>query len=683
MARQDLLALADEDLVSLSNRGTLKRARRELESDALQHEIVESEDLVISWSDGVTCTFPAGKTIHDAICSSGVEGISRHIIRSVLAYQSWVGQPAEDDETQRGESEAGSAEDQTQAVSATNELHSAKSWDPGKLSDEDLIGHYRRAAVTRAKKQFQQGVLVELTRGKKPTARFLHQHCTIRFPVPGDLRYVRGDCVESALPTWTCMAVWAFREMPDERKVGLLSLGQEDADVPRTQLDSLLPLLNQWSREGFANLPEAWCSRWKRAEKAVRKAGLVWPAELMDEIAAQYTSYCEGDARFSPTWTLRLLGELIARIRAITNPKPSLPQTLVRGNLGDVATELRQGRLVGLGLEIFPGESQDVIAAYFQDSESGAAAVIRRTNTQSNKDAPLPFERIALQPLARSTSIGAASMSQLMIAKGKRSPNDELSLPRGSGNLSMNPQSFQWEHLLPPILMDDFDACRQRLETLPPDFLRPRRLTENVHVFPIRRLENVAFDSVRQVLCAEVRDEHGQKGYLETPYYFRGSVTLADFHEALSNFAAAARFISGRVSLVQGEMVIQPLAIVFEKNEERFAACPHLLTRELDPQENPSEEIVHSTETDPIRVFLAELQTGLSEVLLTGLAETNEALLHELGRNANNLGFTRIGELLEQTCSDLQRRLLDRNWTPKSSQQTLRELVLLCRIADS
>ena len=88
MARSDLLALDADELASLTNRGTVKRAVRELESGEPEFSIKENKKgLVVSWSDGITCTFPPDKPIKDAVCSSGSLGISRHIVRSVLAYQ--------------------------------------------------------------------------------------------------------------------------------------------------------------------------------------------------------------------------------------------------------------------------------------------------------------------------------------------------------------------------------------------------------------------------------------------------------------------------------------------------------------------------------------------------------------------------------------------------------------------
>ena len=89
MPRRDILSLTLDDLATLTNRGTVKRAERELDAGEVTAEIRETDDgtLLVSWSDGILCRIPAKGTLKNAVCSSGATGISRHVVRSVLAYQ--------------------------------------------------------------------------------------------------------------------------------------------------------------------------------------------------------------------------------------------------------------------------------------------------------------------------------------------------------------------------------------------------------------------------------------------------------------------------------------------------------------------------------------------------------------------------------------------------------------------
>ena len=164
--------------------------------------------------------------MHDAVCSSGAAGITRHIVRSVLAYQ----RAGLGSKTTPGPADAGSErqdgnrrQEDLQAAETASCFVAGEIWDPGQISDDDLIARFRSAAVTKARKRFEQGVLVELMRGTKPTARFLDEACTVRFLVPRDLRYASADCAESRLPLWVPLAVWAFRELPAGQLAGLLA----------------------------------------------------------------------------------------------------------------------------------------------------------------------------------------------------------------------------------------------------------------------------------------------------------------------------------------------------------------------------------------------------------------------------------------------------------------------------
>lgn len=247
----------------------------------------------------------------------------------------------------------------------------------------------------------------------------------------------------------------------------------------------------------------------------------------------------------------------------------------------------------------------------------------------------------------------------------------------------MNPQSFQWEQLLPPLLVDDFVACRERLEMLPPDFLRPRRLTENLQVFPIREITEVTFDSVSQLLRANVEDRRGEIARIEVPFYTRGAVAFADFQETLSKHASAACFLSGRVELFHGGLVIQPLAVVFDVQGERFAACPHSQSRDVESANTTTPTSQEADDVDPIQSFVEELQHGLADLLVTGLADADEARVHELRRAASRLGFSNVNTLLKELGNDLQQRNHDRRWKATTAHQSLRQLVLWGRIVNS
>jgi hypothetical protein len=88
MPRPDLLALTEDDLAALANRGHVKRARKEVEEKSCTAELSETDGEVFArWSDGIECRLPAGKTVRDGRCSCEALGTCRHLVRTILAYQ--------------------------------------------------------------------------------------------------------------------------------------------------------------------------------------------------------------------------------------------------------------------------------------------------------------------------------------------------------------------------------------------------------------------------------------------------------------------------------------------------------------------------------------------------------------------------------------------------------------------
>ncbi len=158
-------------------------------------ELDEAADgeVTARWSDGVECRLPPGKVIGEGRCTCAATELCRHLVRTVLAYQ-------------RRAADAAAVVDEAVAPPGPS-----GPWDPGQITDDALAAAFKPAALARARGEFQQGLLVELVRGAKPSARFHVPPHTVRFLVPGDIRYTHCDCAEQAPCRHVPPAVWAFR----------------------------------------------------------------------------------------------------------------------------------------------------------------------------------------------------------------------------------------------------------------------------------------------------------------------------------------------------------------------------------------------------------------------------------------------------------------------------------------
>ncbi|HEY6727387.1 MAG TPA: hypothetical protein VI197_25305, partial [Polyangiaceae bacterium] len=453
--RRDLLSLTLDDLAAISNRGTVKRALKELEAGALTWQMSEGEDgLSFVWSDGTRCEFPAGRTLHEARCSSTLTGISRHVVRSVLAYQRahTTGAPAA---SASAVARPGGPAEVTAPEPAPGP---PEAWDPGGIADAALVACFGKPAVGKARRRFDRGVVVELTRGAKPTARFLDEPVTVRFMVPGDIRYISSDAKPTELATWACVAVWAFRELPQDKLADLLSLANHATPTPASA-GELEKTIDELLLDGFAHLPATWEARVRRVERRLRDDGLIWPADVVLDLLQADHRYRERDARFDPTEAVLALGELLCRLRAGATPAlggdpvqqsrpPRLPQLLVCGSPKDVAVQISGGRLLGVGLGAHVARGAVTLNAYLQDVDSGSVMTLARRfeDPAPAAEAEAPsFARLAQTSISRGCGLGTLSLSQLLIQSGKRSPSGLLSLPRQAGATSLHPQAFQWE----------------------------------------------------------------------------------------------------------------------------------------------------------------------------------------------------------------------------------------------
>ena len=96
---------------------------------------------------------------------------------------------------------------------------------------------------------------------------------------------------------------------------------------------------------------------------------------------------------------------------------------------------------------------------------------------------------------------------------------------------------------------------------LPPASLRPRRLTENFHVFAISQVGNIEFSPAQQVVKAILRDSHRHQAILKFPYTSRSTEGTEALLEHLAN--RQLLFVAGQIYLSAEELIITSVSLVF------------------------------------------------------------------------------------------------------------------------
>jgi hypothetical protein len=611
--RQDLLLLTSDDLVTLSNRGIVKRAQQEMQSLELQAKFQEDAagNVEVQWSDEVYCKLPANVTIAQGQCSCPATSLCRHIVRSVLAYQ---------------------AKD----LNAEQPEPVAISWNPAQISDELLNAQYSKSQLARLRSQYSAGLVIGVNCGTKPTAHFHTLSLNLRFLVPNDPRYTHCDCNESAPCSHVPLAVWSFRELRD-RNHGLISTAIEV--IPTALLNDIEIHLSQLAECGIANMERTLPDRLNRLEQRCRAGNLVWLAEILVDLLQAYHLYQQRDGSFAPDRVVALLAELWMRSDAIRHQSGhQIPQLLIGGSQLDKTSSLGASRLVGLGCGVTIQSKGVTLTTYLQDSDSGTLMAIPK-HFVNMANQPADFQQLAQTTIGKGLSLASVGAGQLLIKDGKRTPSYEF-VP-GRSALSLHPQSFRWEQLRSPSLVDSFADLQATLVDLPPRSLRPRHVTESLQVLPIAQVEQVSFDPITQTIRATLLDAAGDRASLIHPYTSRGAAGAEALLEQLKS--QDLRFVAAQVSLGVGGLVLAPLSLVFESDGQRSLLQPW-----IDAGKNATvtslDALVMPTQS-PVTDYFQQLSIALADLWLVGLNKADEMHCRqwqELLEQGRSIGFQRL-----------------------------------------
>ena len=654
--RKDLLAISEEALESLTNRGTLRRAKKEVAGHKVTVEWQQSDDMTITaiWSDGATCVIPPGVTLEEASCTCPAATVCRHLVRTVLAHNE---------------------------LEDTNTEELTGPWDPGSISDDELRSHFTKRILTAAQKEFNEGLLVEVVRSAKPFATIHGLGVTIRFPVRNDVRYAQADSTGQSAEKATINAVRAFRLLPQDETAGYIVTGKSSPPIPVDIVTDGEDLIAEIFEYGFAgastHLPKLILS----LEERCRSANLVWPAEILADLYEEVERYNNHDSLFSQERTGELIGEWLTRIDALESATGSVPSLLLSGTRHDVPQSLSRRRLVGLGCAPTIRKNGVELRAFLQDQESGALTYLERRFPDPEESAPRPFKHLANTPVVKGASLKDLATYHILIGTGKRSPSGRLIPGR---KVAVSPQTYEWENLREPIRVESLAELSQRLSCLPPMPLRPRNERTNFHVIPVSEVLDAQFDPVFQMAKARLLDPNGKEFFLEHPYVSRGADGFEATMNVLTNRQSTIRFVAGTVNLAPMGIVVQPTAIVYEEEGLRSAVQPWLQSN--DTKTNDREPMDQTTNyiVPPLRRWFIEAEAALADIILIGTARAESDELtrwKELATRADELSMVHLAELSENIASQLEAFQHKRKKDHKLIVASLKELSVAILVA--
>ena len=662
--RSDLIALTLDDLITLSNRGLLKRAQQELALPDLKGKIAEDEsgNITIAWSDEICCQFPAQKTLTQSYCNCPATSLCRHLLRSLLFYQS-----------------------QVPSNGAASPVPPSKTaWNPGTIADRVLQTHYSKSVLTRLRSQFDAGQVIKVITGIEPSVHFHSLSLNLRFLVPDDLRYTHCDCDESAPCSHVPMAIWAFRKLLPEQNQGVISTATESIAVPTALLDEVEQLVQELADVGIAGINSVLRDRFSRLEQQSRRHELVWIAEILLDIIQSCSYYHQHDARFDIQQVVSWIGELLIRSDAIRHhaaKQNPIPLLFIKGSTQDKTVALGSARLMGLGCGVTMRTSGVTIAAYLQDLDSGTVMAMNQYFANPAPPAePKDFWQLAQASMGKGMQIGAIGAGQILIKGGKRTPSYRL-IP-GRSPMNLNPQSYKWEKLRSPLLVTSFADLADRLRELPLPELQPRRMTEQLYVLQVGAVEFVEFDPIEQAIRAIVVDSASTPATLIQPYLHRGRFGIEAMLTRLQQ--EDLKFVSARVSLSAAGLILEPIALIFQSGETRQILQPWLAPPQVVAPAAAPQLVARMGNSSPVELYLQEMQTTLQDLWLVGLERVERSHLQQwqqLVRQGEAIGFNLLLQPMQHLITALNCRFHTLNWDSQPAREALALATVLSQVA--
>ncbi|MCS7481934.1 SWIM zinc finger family protein [Umezawaea endophytica] len=624
--RDDLLALTSDALAALANRGLLKRATKDLDAGAGPTVEVDGGTVRGRFPDGVEVELPVGVALGAAACSCGAQGVCRHRIAVVLAYQ------------REGSGEAAPV---------------FTAWSPGAIDDEALSGLLGVRGLAAARRSHAAGYPVRLRRptAADPAASAELPSCTVRFLVPGELGYVHADATAARRDEFVAHAVWAFREA-DERglveDVVRFDVGGS-AGPDRAGLAGVLELADRVLLDGAAHADPVLDAGLRRARVELGDRGLHWPAAAVDDLVGQLRAYRERSAHYRAERFAELVAELHARHRATG------ARSQVLGTDVPAETPLHRVRVTALGCRI-RGTVEDRTAEVFFAS-GPTTLVLRHRWAIGEGESPTGHDLVSRR--VAGTTLGALAASNIVSESASRSASRVLKVSAGRvSKTSITPVGRAWEGLSEPVLVRSLAAEAAALERLPPRLVRARVEAELVRVVAIGEVRSVGYSPGAQRLDAVVADEFGATARISATHRGEAPGALDALAGALESDPV---MVSGSLRRVGGVVVIDPLAVLTGSGVVVLDLAPVRGVGVVPGYRESGSDLIGAAVDAALAVCADAAHRGLRHLAPGVRARLGEAAagLRRVGLHGSAAAVTAFGEEVSaRTWVDAQVRLL-------------------------
>ncbi|MGA4669194.1 SWIM zinc finger family protein [Propionibacteriaceae bacterium Y1923] len=636
MSRADLLALSPQALADLTNKGTLRRAAKEVEERKVTWQVTKADDgtVVVDFDDEVRCELLAGRPFGDWTCTCLAGAQCRHLVRAVLAYQAEAaGGGPEPDEEPEPESPA----------SATPSPSSEVVFDPGSINDEALAAALGPTLVRQAGRLIGFGPLghVGSTHGLAVVRLHHPSPVTVRFLAGADLNYAKCSCREPDPCLHVAVAIAVARGNPFGT-TGLRSTSGDQWRPDPQVLDEVEHLVGELVTVGLEPSHRSLQGPWRRLVTRAREAELHHLAGLADDVLTEAGHYARADARFDPDYLVGLTGELLARVTSLRAPLDErVPDRLVAGSHAE-ATDVGRAKLIGMGTELVENGDEVMAVAQLVDARTGSPLRVRKVVSDPDHR---PSARL-VGGLLGGVPFHQWGGGQVLVSGGKRFGLGDFTPTNRRVTAMPRPGLDQ---LAAPFLVNSLDELAHH-QTRLPAALDDRSAGTDLAAVSFVAVEAVGLDPASRQLRATLVDATGSRATLALPITRRTAAsaqTTAALLQQWQQQAPQVLQVAGRWRWTGHGPVVTPLLLSGDDQSVQPFVAPggddQVMAAVADA---PTEQ----QELTSAAAVLTALDQALGQTLVAGLDRVGDdpTVWPELAVRLRRAGSTRLADLAER-----------------------------------
>lgn len=630
----------DEYLTGLTNKGTLKRAYKDMESEEISVEYGEEEIVVSTGGEECKIVFP----LAESKCSCPSRSICRHIVTSIL----WLKNDMQSEETE--------------IVSEKKELDKA-------LKDE-LSAYPVKLLVKVMKKQFysafmkkaEQGILPEIEESTIVSVTFPNEDVQVRLISP--LEYASCTCHSKELCQHKAAAIlaWQIRhKVIEPRSEESEKIAYADVDVKKVHdtANDALKFLSEILSDGLVRLSE------DAAEQAETIAVMCHNARLADseravrEIGSRLEKYIVHSPEFNAKKLFSLIMETVTVLWKIS-------KTDNEKQISDLLGEFKAEYVLSDTLELIP------IASRYFSSEAGYEGNIYYfvNKDVKSKDAFLTYSDVrptfydnkrrsakyTTAPWGLTGNMQDIIKSEIRLEKpklanGKISSSSETkAILTGKRNIN---QSVVYQKVYTDFRKMIYEVFRNKSENE----------TDRLVFLCSNECIGSEFDEITQSQRITIEDRYHHRMVLKVRYKNESSDMVdkvSHIGKIMLNNTGIQYVIFGSVYIENGECYVYPIAVFDDIFVSRY-------TEKGNDEENETDDYTYFQ-----RLFF-DVQNLLCDMIQCGINSFD--LYSQITDNAvesQKMGLLRLGNMLEE----LAELLVAKNHTYSNDNTKIIDLLI-------